>query len=301
MPKRPRLALILAFGLALLASPMVADQRLEPVGSFTWRMSDDPLFGGMSGLVLDAAGTGFIALSDRSALFRGTLERDGGVIIGVTSGPGEPLLDERGRPLPEDDADSEGLARAPDGRLYVSFEGDHRIGYFRPGEAIVRTVVRAPEFEDLQKNSGMEALALDPQGRPIAIPERSGVLTLPFPVYRLDGDSWSTPYRLRRDGAYLVVGADTGPDGRLYVLERHFAGLFGFSSRVRSFAFGPTGLTDEELLLQSPTGRHDNLEGISVWRDATGAIRVTMISDNNFNILQRTEFVEYRLVDSPSG
>lgn len=43
---------------------------------------------------------------------------------------------------------------------------------------------------------------------------------------------------------------------------------------------------------------HDNLEGISVWQDPDGRIRLTMISDDNFMVFQRTEIVEYA-VDPP--
>ena len=38
------------------------------------------------------------------------------------------------------------------------------------------------------------------------------------------------------------------------------------------------------------------MEGISVWRDAAGRTRVTLISDDNFFALQRTVIVEYLLV-----
>ena len=38
------------------------------------------------------------------------------------------------------------------------------------------------------------------------------------------------------------------------------------------------------------------MEGISVWRDPHGRIRVTLISDDNFFPLQRTMFAEYLLV-----
>ncbi len=43
--------------------------------------------------------------------------------------------------------------------------------------------------------------------------------------------------------------------------------------------------TDDETLFDSTTGTYDNLEGLSVWRDAGGAIRLTMISDDNFNVV----------------
>jgi hypothetical protein len=38
------------------------------------------------------------------------------------------------------------------------------------------------------------------------------------------------------------------------------------------------------------------MEGISVWRDGEGAIRVTLLSDDNFFPLQRTMFAEFLVV-----
>jgi hypothetical protein len=42
---------------------------------------------------------------------------------------------------------------------------------------------------------------------------------------------------------------------------------------------------------------HDNLEGLSVWRDDQGVLHATMISDDNFIFVQQTQIVEYRLLD----
>ncbi len=89
-----------------------------------------------------------------------------------------------------------------------------------------------------------------------------------------------------------MSGADVGPDGMLYVLERDFA-VFGFRSRVRRFARDGS---DETVILESRTGQHDNLEGISVWRDAAGDIRITMVADDNFGAFQRNEIVDYRVL-----
>lgn len=151
-----------------------------------------------------------------------------------------------------------------------------------------------PDVFDGYTNRGIETLAADADGRLYAIPEHSGGLTTPFPVLRLDNGAWTQPFALPRRGGHLPVGADFGPDGRLYVLERLFTG-YGFSSRVRRFDVSDNGLTNETMLIDTPALRHDNLEGLAVWQDASGAIRLTMISDDNEFALQRTEIVEYRV------
>ena len=101
--------------------------------------------------------------------------------------------------------------------------------------------------------------------------------------------------RIKGDAEFLPVGADFGPDGALYLLERDFTG-FGFRSRVRRFDItGPARGGAGEILLQSRARQFDNLEGLSVWRDEAGRIRLTMVSDDNFLFVQRTELVEYVL------
>ena len=292
-PRLQRLCAVLAVTLALLPRPASA-QDPEWLGSFTWTAPEVPQFGGFSGLVLLPDNDGFVAITDRGWLAEGHLIRAGDRIVGVSDTLFRRLLGRDAVPLGGFNADAEGLARAADGTLHVSFEGYGRVYAVRPGEQQTRWIKRHPDFDGLQTNSGLEALARDPQGRLITLPERSGAWERPFPVYRHDGKTWSQPYTLRRDGKFLPVGADTGPDDRLYLLERHFTGI-AFASRVRSFAFTREGLADERLELETSPGRHDNLEAIAVWRDEDGRIRLTMLSDDNLRFFQRTEFVEYAL------
>jgi len=65
---------------------------------------------------------------------------------------------------------------------------------------------------------------------------------------------------------------------------------------VRRFALSDSALGPPEVLLETTPLQYDNLEGIAVWQDAQG-IRLTMISDDNFLFVQRTEVVEYRVRD----
>ncbi len=183
------------------------------------------------------------------------------------------------------------------GRAFVSFEGFDRIRRYDDIAGPAASVPGHPAFDRLQRNSALEALAIDTEGRLYAIPERSGGLDRPFPVWRFESGRWERWSDLRRDGPYLVVGADIGPDGRLYVLERDFRWI-AFATRVRRFEIGPDGLGNEETLLETALGDFQNMEGISVWRDAAGTLRVTLISDDNFHPLQRTEIAEFRLVEN---
>ena len=115
----------------------------------------------------------------------------------------------------------------------------------------------------------------------------------PFPMFRYqNGSNWEVPYHISRHPGLLPVGADFDPMGRLYVLERGFSG-FGFFSQVRRFVFGSEAVLEGDILLLTKTRLHDNLEGLAVWTAPDGGLRLTMVSDDNFNRFQKTEIVEY--------
>lgn len=301
MRRRSRLGLIaalaclpLVFGINARLGGAAEPQLAEHVGSWVWRSSVER-FGGFSGLELSADGLGFVAVSDRGTLAQGRLKRDkAGRVTGVQHATLRPLRDSKGEALTGRFTDAEGLAMAPDGSLYVSFEGYARVArYADPGGPAER-LPRPDAFDSLQNNSSLEALAIGPDGALYTLPERSGAKDRPFPVWRFRGGQWDQPFALPRDGNWLPVGADFGPDRQLYLLERDFFGV-GFLSRVRRFGIEGDSVTGGEVLLQTRTAAHDNLEGIAVWQDAGGAVRLTMISDDNFFWVQRTEFVDYRL------
>ncbi len=261
-------------------------------------MPSDADFGGFSGVEISADGSGFHAMTDRAHLYWGSIDRDNsGRIRGMNVTGRAHLQDSKGTPLPEGRiGDSEGLAIAPDGKIWVSFEGLGRLAMYDDPDKPAHRIKKPPAMPELQTNSGMEALAILPDGSLLTMPEDSGAADKPFPVLRYRDGTWDQPYSLPRNSDWLPVGADIGPDGRLYLLERDFHGIMGFSSRVRRFTLNQKDLGEGELLLTTRPLQYDNLEGISVWDDGMG-LRLTMISDDNFLFVQRTELVEYRLVE----
>lgn len=294
---------LLVLGLQGSASPPPPPGFLA---AYTWRDTEQR-FGGFSAIELRDA-THFTALSDRGAYVEGTLTRDaGGVITDVLAGRITLLTSDGKAPLIALRSDSEGLALAPDGSFYVSFETAARVLHYKRLGGPAENLPIPKAFRSFPRNAGLEAVAVDMQGTVYAMPERTAPAKVgglarysgsdsdtPFPIFRYRNGKWDQPFDLPRVGEFLPVSADIGPDGRLYVLERAFHGIGGFASRVRSFTMAKPALTQARTLFESPAGLHDNLEGLSVWRDATGALRLTMVSDDNFRFLQRTEIVEYR-------
>ncbi|MFD3191251.1 esterase-like activity of phytase family protein [Sedimentitalea sp. HM32M-2] len=294
----PALGLIAAL-LVASAPARAACQRAELLGSFTWDLPRDG-FGGFSGLELSGDGQRMIAITDRARVVFATLQRQAGRITGVVPRRWARLRGQNGALLIGHIVDSEGLAIAPDDSLFISFERVHRVSHYATPTTASRGLHRAAGFRDMPRNGGFEALAIDAAGRLFALPEDGQDAQGRIPLYRWQNGVWSQPFDLIGDDRFLPVGADFGPDGRFYVLERGY-NLFGFRSRVRSWRLSETGARDERCELQTATGTHDNLEGLAIWRDAGGRLRLTMIADDNFFFLQRTELVEYVLQDGQDG
>jgi hypothetical protein len=306
MQRRAFLALGLLAGTAILTLPLAAKDPVsmpDPVSDYVWTEPKDDRFGGLSAIEVSADGASFIAISDSGAFVRGRIQRNGsGKIVSVTAdGPMTPLLNERGSKLGADFNDTEGLAVLANGTMFVSSEGPARVlRYDKPGGKATALPVPG-EFRGMQRNSSLEALAAARDGTLYTLPERSGHIDRAFPVFRFRDGSWDQPFALPRDGTLLPVAADIGPDGRLYVLEREFLGMAGFRMRLRSFAVSATALTDERHLVETATGSHGNLEGVSVWRNASGDLIATMISDDNYEWFLATEIVEYDLGPDGAG
>lgn len=303
MSKRPVRALIASLGLVavvaastlLIGAASAGQDRAVFLQSYIWR-NPDPAFGGMSAIDFADDGVNFVAVSDRTTIWRGQMRRDAqGLITGiVTSGPTK-LHDRKGHSLGLPSGDSEGVALAPDGSVFVSFEGVPRVSLYTKDDGPGKLLPRPLAFKTMSLNGALESLAIDAHGALYTMPERSGGKTTPFPVWRYSDGQWTHPFSIPRDGDWLPTGADFGPDGRFYLLERDFWGLLGFRSRVQVFDISGDRISGGEVLFQTTVGMHDNLEGLSVWRDTTGAVRLTMISDDNFSSFQRTEIVEYRI------
>lgn len=288
-----RIALICALG--VMTTPAVAGAEFQ--SRFEWDRPEGH-FGGLSGLDLSPDGTRFHMIGDSGIVLTGHILRTYGRVTGIV--PDTTWIDglrtPEGAHLGKVQSDAEGLAVTDDGTAFVSFEDDHRVWSYDEPAGPATVLPALPEDLYLERNGGLEALAIAPDGALWAVAERPPWGWAEVPVLRLDRTRWRVVDRLPRHRVFWPVGADFDEEGRLWLLER---GLRpgGFLTRVRRFDAGPGGLGAETVILETTPGTHGNLEGIAVWRDDTGARMVTLIADDNYLRFQVTEIVEYRILE----
>lgn len=290
------LALSVIFSLLLSTDAGAIDSsKARLLSSFAWH-NTAPWFGGLSAIEMSPDGRNITVITDRAVILTARVIREDTEIRDLQITSKARILSNKGDVLHGLTGDSEGLAIAQDGTIYISFEGVHRIARFNRGDNTTNVLLHPDAFKKMAQNGSFEALAIDDNGRMYTMPESGLTRDGRIPVFRWNGQRWSQPFSLPKSGDFLPVGADFGPDGRFYLLERA-TGLIGFRTQLRRWDIIDGQPQNVHVLLRTPSGTHDNLEGVSVWRDAEGQLRATMVADDNFLFIQQTELVEYALPD----
>ena len=91
------------------------------------------------------------------------------------------------------------------------------------------------------------------------------------------------------------------PSGDLLVLERKFSLVSGVGIRIRRIALAsvaPGEVVDGPAIFNADLGDEiDNMEGIDALVTPEGDTVLTMISDDNFSMIQRTLLLQFTLVE----
>lgn len=281
---------------------------LEFVGGFEMRAST-PAFGQLSALRFLAPGGDFVGVADHGYWFFGRIRRDSaGVPQGVEGLRMQAMVDRAGRVVGDKRlADAEGLEVA-DGVATVSFEREARLTEYRLGPDGAGRPIRDLDFviprRELRFNRGIETVARAPQGGPLAgarivVAERSIDANGDIFAAIVEGPRKGV-FKVRRSGDFDVTDGAFLPDGDLILLERRYRPPFGVGMRLRRVAAAtlrPGALVDGEVLIEADLSAHiDNMEGLDVWRRDDGATILSLISDDNQSFLQRTLYLEFRLL-----
>jgi len=266
-------------------------------------------FGGLSALRLDAKGERFIAVSDKGSWFTGRIVYRGREMIGLDDVEAAPLLGPDGRPITSRGwYDSESIAL--DGSLvYVGLERVNQILRFDFAKGFTRSsgevVPLPPAARKLPNNKGLEALVFVPKGLPlagtlIAISER-GLDADGNLIGFLVGGKTPGQFSVRRTENFDVSDAVLLPSGDLLLLERKFSWLGGIGIRIRRVALAsvaPGAVVDGPAIFNADLGNEiDNMEGIDAHVSPEGETVLTMVSDDNFSLLQRNLLLQFTLVD----
>lgn len=291
-------------------------KQQKTFGPLEWRgglylTSEDTRFGGLSSVEISKDGAKLLAVSDGGFWFRADAVYDRGELAGLASpeiasiaGPdGKPLL---GKFL----GDAEALAGwVPGdlGRVLVAFESKVRAGVFdlkSRGLAAGMKPLKLPKAIDKGPyNREIEAI-----GRFDSGPLNNSIIAISELNLDASGDirAWvfgggrSFAFAIKRIGDYAITDLAILPDGDIVTLERSFDGLLpGMVLRlIRTNDIAPDGAVAPQLLFEAHAPIHaiDNMEGIAASRTPEGEIRLTIVSDDNFNkSLQRTLILHFAL------
>ncbi|SFM04220.1 hypothetical protein SAMN03159423_5018 [Bradyrhizobium sp. NFR13] len=270
-------------------------------------------FGGISGLRLDDKGEGFIAISDKGKWFTGKITYSGDAMVGIVDVEAAPMLGADGRPITARGwYDTESIA--VDGpTVYIGLERVHQILKFDFGRDGVRArgepIPQPPGMRKLPNNGSLEALVMVRKdrfkssslaGMLLAISERGLDSAGNISAWIIGGKAPAS-FSVRRTKNYDISDAALLPSGDLLLLERKFS-LFGDTGvRIRRISLAsivPDAVIDGPTIFDADLGYEiDNFEGLDVHVTPEGDTVLTLISDDNFSMLQRTLLMQFTLLE----
>ncbi|MEA2939676.1 MAG: hypothetical protein QOD09_205 [Bradyrhizobium sp.] len=266
-------------------------------------------FGGLSGWRLDAKGEQFISMSDKGTWFTGRIVYHGHQMVGLADVEAAPMLGGDGKPIAARGwFDTEAIAR--DGPLvYIGLERVNQILKFDFAKGGTRSrgevIAVPPAMRKLPYNKGLESLVMVPKGLPlegtlIAISER-GLDGHGNIIGFLIGGPQPGDFSVRRSDNFDISDAVVLRTGDLLILERKFSLLTGVGIRIRRIALRSVtrGATlDGPGIFEADLGNEvDNMEGIDAHVTSDGDTVLTMISDDNFSMIQRTLLLQFTLME----
>jgi hypothetical protein len=266
-------------------------------------------FGGLSGLRLDAKGERFIAISDKGSWFTGRIVYNGREMTGLDDVEASPMLGPDGRPITSRGwFDSESIAL--DGSMvYVGLERVNQVLRFDFAKGFTRAagevVTLPPAARKLPFNKGLEALVMVPKGFALAgtllaISER-GLDAQGNILAFLVGGKTPGQFTVRRTDNFDISDAVLLPSGDLLLLERKFSLLGGIGIRIRRIplaSVAPGAVINGPSIFNADLGNEiDNMEGIDAHVTPDGETVLTLVSDDNFLMIQRNLLLQFTLVE----
>lgn len=277
--------------------------KLEYLSGIVMR-SDNEDFGGLSGLQISPDGRRLLAVTDRGKWLTAELVYEDARLTGLANAQIEPLVGRDGRMLDgRGNVDAEALILVqPEnlaGPAYVSFEGNHRIWLYPDGLRARPIPVATPgQLMMAPENKGLEALARRGDGALITLTE-AWLDDAGNPIGWLIDNNNTGALRLRRHNDFSPTDLAFLPDGDLLVLERRYTRVGGPGMQIRLIkadSLMPEAVLDGEVLINL-AARYgiDNFEGLAVRQNGDGETIIYLVSDDNFNPLQKNLLLMFKL------
>lgn len=287
----------------VIAGSALAESPLEFLGGIDVSSSDRD-FGGLSGIEVSEGGATALMVSDAGGFVRARLVHENGRLAGLADAEIVRLFPEGDTGKRAGDAEDIAFDPANPGRGVVvrerqanallTFELEN--GY--PARFAPMRV--GADDRVLRSNKGLESVAYAPAGSAFS----GRILTI---AERAPRGASDIPGWIAGVGAFGIVARDDFdvssarflPDGDLLLLERRYTPGWGIAMRLRRVA-GETvevgARLDGDVILEAGmTYQIDNMEGLSVHQDPVGRTMLTIVSDDNFSILQRTLILQFAL------
>lgn len=293
------------------------DPMAEQVGRLSYRgglflKSRDKRFGSFSGLIVSEDGRQMLAVSQGGYWFTADLVSKEGRLTGLRRARLAPILDGEGKPLGYPDAAAKAVTPAGpaglNGPLYVSFERRHRVWLYPFGKD---GFAARPEAIDIPGDAQRKAATGGIQGL-VALDANTLYAQsedMRDKMYDLQG--WLIPVTsagrrgvmfLKASGAFKPTALAALPGGDIFVLERSFSLSEGASMQIRRIArdrIKPLAVLDGEILAKLDVRYSiDNMEGLAVRKAPSGETRLYVLSNDNYNGLQRTVLLQFALTES---
>ncbi len=269
--------------------------------------SKDEAFGGISAIHMESDGAHFLAATDQGSWLRGRIEYRDGRPAGIADAEMAPILGSDGKPLASHGwYDVESLTER-DGIVYIGIERVEQIvrfDYRRDGLLARGRAIDVPaEFKTFTYNKSLECLTAPREGalagELIAITEHSLDSAGNLRSFVLGGEH-TAHFSAKRSDDFDVSDCTILSGNDLLLLERRYSPARGVAMRIRRIPLADVkadAIVDGPAMIEADLGYQiDNMEGIAVHRNAAGETIITLVSDDNFSVIQRSLLLQFAVV-----
>ena len=260
--------------------------------------SNHPDFGGLSGLIINEDKS-LISVGDQGIWLTGKIKIDeNGKLVEIINGRLGHLKGNENNPLyklGKSYTDAESI-ETYNNKFIVSFERKHRILIFNNIFLHSEIFYDRIKYLDLPDNGGIEAMAPLKNNLIFLLSENLIYPDDKIAGYLLSDNKLKKVY-VKKNGSFKPTDMSNLPDGNILLLERSFSPVRGASARISVIKY--EDLKPNSVILPftldtlKPPMVVDNFEGISFLKLNDGGYYIFILSDDNFNFLQKTLLYQF--------